>query len=491
VAVFYLPPAGFDGDFARSAKADDLRTNWDTFIGGSIADRDEGRLFYDAKQDPAAAIPADRVPIPWNGFPRSLSMFFNAGTSPAGAQEALRVAEILRPITAVIISTTQGDVTRFVSWRPGFETLRAVTPNGTLGDPVVPMHRQQDEYCEWHVDRDTAGIRRISFTAEGPEYWREMAEVDPDLVVKLYQELIHPSVVKTDLFWQHHVAARVRGTNTFRIAMRKDSYNPYNKWNTTHGAMHLTHPANTLGAEVNLAADATVVFPAVAPQPASTLARRLICCAEFGGVNRSSDPLIGAGVNAAARAGKMVTLANPVGLYIGTIDISALRGPQNQPVAQDGLKIVRASADGEMILRAEVVAPAGLTLDQCTLGGTKLSFGGQIAQKITMRLFGLVKTAAASGRSARTAACSAKCCAKSSAPNFRITVAPNQNCAGVPAGDFDIEAPFTETSPLPEAPAPALESVLAAVAGEAVEQTLDLAAELPPISRMRNPLKGL
>jgi|SRR5215212_8351825 len=105
MAVFYLPPAGFDGDFAQSAKADDLRTNWDVFIGGSIADRDDGALFYDAKNDPAPGISADRVPIPWNGFPRSLSMFFNADTSPAGAQQALRVAEILRPITAIIIPT--------------------------------------------------------------------------------------------------------------------------------------------------------------------------------------------------------------------------------------------------------------------------------------------------------------------------------------------------------------------------------------------------
>lgn len=489
MAVFYLPPAGFDGDFAQSARAADLRTNWDEFIGGGIADRDEGALFYDAKSDPAPGVTADRVPIPWNGFPRSLSMFFNAATSPAGARDALRVAEILRPVTAVIVASAQGDVTRFVSWTPGLPTLRAVNADGTLGVPIVPMHRQQDEYCEWHVDRDAqGGIRRISFTAEGPEYWREMASVDPDLVVKLYQELIDPSVVKADLFWPHHVAARVRGTNTFRIAMRKDSYNPYNKWNTTHGVMHLTHPANTLGAEINLAADATVVFPSISPQPASTFPRRLICCAEFGGVNRSSDPLIGAGVNGAARSGKMVTLANPVGLYMGTIDVATLRGPQNQPIAQEALKIVRASANHEMILRAEVVAPQGFTLDRCTLGGASLAFGGQIAQKITMRLFGLVKTAPVPGRTGTTDTCSAKCCARPQAPDFRITVAPNQNCAQVPAGDFDAEAPFTENSPTPET---VMQEEAAVLSAAAEEEALDVLAAPPPISRLRNPLKGL
>jgi hypothetical protein len=39
-----------------------------------------------------------------------------------------------------------------------------------------------------------------------------------------------------------------------------DQYNPYNKWNTTHGLMHLTHPCNTLQAEITLGADATVLW---------------------------------------------------------------------------------------------------------------------------------------------------------------------------------------------------------------------------------------
>ena len=71
--------------------------------------------------------------------------------------------------------------------------------------------------------------------------------------------------------------------------------------------MHLTHRANTLGAEIALAADATVQFQ-VAPAPAATFPFRLICCAQFGGENRSSDPLIGAGVNGLAHSGLAITL---------------------------------------------------------------------------------------------------------------------------------------------------------------------------------------
>ena len=39
-----------------------------------------------------------------------------------------------------------------------------------------------------------------------------------------------------------------------RSSIRKGTYNPYNRWNTTDGIMHLTHPANTLSAEIKLGA---------------------------------------------------------------------------------------------------------------------------------------------------------------------------------------------------------------------------------------------
>src|SRR5215472_8422995 len=36
-------------------------------------------------------------------------------------------------------------------------------------------YRPQDEYCEWRVTRDPdGGIRRVTFTAEPPEYWQAL-----------------------------------------------------------------------------------------------------------------------------------------------------------------------------------------------------------------------------------------------------------------------------------------------------------------------------
>lgn len=71
--------------------------------------------------------------------------------------------------------------------------------------------------------------------------------------------------------------------------------------------MHLCQPNNTISAEIQLAADATVLYhkhgrPVV-------VADELVCCAAYGGSARSSDPTIGGTVNALARASSVNRLA--------------------------------------------------------------------------------------------------------------------------------------------------------------------------------------
>ena len=47
----------------------------------------------------------------------------------------------------------------------------------------------KDEYNEWVVTRDASGnITKISFTAENPEYWFTLWNVDPKRVLELYRE---------------------------------------------------------------------------------------------------------------------------------------------------------------------------------------------------------------------------------------------------------------------------------------------------------------
>jgi hypothetical protein len=430
MAPFYRPPADIDDYARRPALADTLRQDWHEFIAGTISERAASGLFYDAERDPTPEQPPARRPIPWNGFPRSIWQWFNADADPAGKSRALAAAETLRDVGQVSLAS---------------------------GDAVTLFERQQDEYCEWHVDRNAAGgITRIAFTSEGPEYFDRMAAIDLSLVGDLYRDHVNPAVKDSDLIWAGDVLSRGQ------VVLAKGSYNRWNKWNTQLGAMHLTHRANTLGAEINLAADATVQFP-VAQSPAATLPSRLICCARFGGVNRSSDPLIGAGVNGLARSGLAVTVDNPVGLYIQEIALGGLRDPQGTPIGAAALRIVRGSPDGSLILRAEVTPPAGATytLDQCTFEGDPVTGGGQIARRITMVLFGLAKPIA--GRTAEQAGCAGKCCRKPDTGGFLKDVEPGRDCSGLSQADWDEDAPVSPGAELAAAPRSApLRQLLAA-----------------------------
>lgn len=417
MAVFYRPPADIDDFSRRPAHEQELRQSWHDFISKAIRDRSASGLFYDAEHDPNPATAPTRAPVPWNGFPRAIWQWFNGDADPAGRPRAFATAEVLRPRANV------------------------ADPTGNL---VTLFERQQDEYCEWHVERDAAGgVTRITFTSEGPEYYQRMAEIDVTLVGDLYREHVNPTVKDEELIWGEDMTAGGQ------VIFRSGTYNRWNKWNTQLGAMHLTHRANTLGAEINLAADATLLFP-VPTAPANTLPARLICCAGFGGVNRSSDPLIGAGVNAFARSGLSVTLDNPVGLYIQEIGIDGLQDPDGLPIGAASLRITRSSPDGSLILRAEVSPPAGAnyTLDQCTFEGEPLVGGGQIARRITMVLFGLAK--AIPGRSGSSASCAGKCCRKPDTSGFLKLVSLTRNCAQLTAADWEEEAPFTSDLQLAE-----------------------------------------
>lgn len=69
-------------------------------------------------------------------------------------------------------------------------------------------------------------------------------------------------------------------------------YNPNNVWNnyTTTGTIaHLIHPANTLSAEVDIAAQSTVIRKD-SSGAIITDEQKLINCSQYGNPNRNSDP---------------------------------------------------------------------------------------------------------------------------------------------------------------------------------------------------------
>lgn len=262
------PPAGladFDG-------IPDQRAAWDEFIGLSFQRNIEGveaevgaakSQYYNPKTT-ATDPPVATDVIRWKGFPLVI-----AAKHPGNKKAAWKEADQLK---------TSGGI----------------------------KFRPQDEYLEWFVTRNALGkIIRVVFTGEGPEYWEALAEGYPQAftqaqaagglggtkhttaqgdqqkLLDLYRLFVSPGVQLADL---------LDGSG---------HYNRWNKWNTTDGAMHLTHPANTLGAEINIAAQATILRKKDG-QPV-TNPDDLICCSGYGVRVRASDPHIGDEVNTGTR----------------------------------------------------------------------------------------------------------------------------------------------------------------------------------------------
>jgi hypothetical protein len=229
----------------------------------------------------------------------------------------------------------------------------------------------QDEYCEWSVTRDsrTDKITRVTFTSEGPEYWEFLAAIDPDKVVELYQKYVDPAVKKADLF---------QGIKYVRR----------NKWNnsTTNGAMHLIQRANTLGAEIELAAAATLIRKSQGQ--VLTGEQELINCASYGEAERNSDPHIGAQVNELARMKADITLANPVGLCIAGLSVAGWQTPDGSN-PMDYWTIVRGTQQKALRAVYEVPSAKGFVVGDIKINGTNIDFGGQIADFIQIKLTGL------------------------------------------------------------------------------------------------------
>jgi len=109
--------------------------------------------------------------------------------------------------------------------------------------------------------------------------------------------------------------------------------------------MHLTSPPNTLGAEVCLAAAATLLRNVANYDPQS-----MISCSRYGQPFRNSDPHIGFKVNQIVKnAGFTVSLANPVGLYIQEPEWGPYKTPDGTP-AKDFLTVARGNGPNQIWL---------------------------------------------------------------------------------------------------------------------------------------------
>ena len=377
MADTYQPPANLK-DFNRSANGQTLFRDWHRLMNRIVnSDIDQSPAFYNVLTPPSNDPPQSAAPE-WTGLPRTIKRLV-----PNSIAAAARLVE-----NAVRMG--RPDPINGPNFTPPFHD--AATGAVFAG----PAYRPQDEYLEWVTRRDADGtITEVVFTCEGPEYWDNIAR-DRQLLLDLYKELVGDnSVVLEDLLFPRRVTwenPNARGVQTFEAG----SYNPYNKWNIA-GAVHLTQPANTLGAEITLAKEATLLYGNPDPVTADP---DLICCAAYGGINRMSDPTIGSGVNTQVQLGNRVALRNPIGLYmkVGGLRTSAFSLPNGQPFtdAQACFEVIRPAPEDvtDMIVRARFRVPVGLTFQgrQLRVGdlkveGEQVVTGGQVADTITMTLF--------------------------------------------------------------------------------------------------------
>lgn len=366
------PPADLDELAALPGGA----SRWKTYIRHTLADAaanladlrlrgDDGAVmvprFYDAQVFSPPGPPMMALPILWNAFPRRLLNRF-------GREKALQVADLLWP--------HEPD--------PDFDPLSPQFSRAIA--EATSWIRPQDEYCEWLVERDpqTQGIRRIVFTTESPESWmalhgtlnmlRLRPSDDPfpfpgsaQRAAAGYSRRLGQTITAAELQW---------GT--------EGKYDVRNRWNTTHGIVHLTHPVNNLNTHVRLVADSMV--PRSRPGDGRLITHPdALCSALAGGdPNTHADPAIAGSVNALARQGAWVTLPDPVGVVIEHIDTSGWAWPDGSP-ASDCWHIA-IGAPGR-IRRLVVEAPAGSarTLAQLRIGGEPLLHGGQVAECITVK----------------------------------------------------------------------------------------------------------
>jgi hypothetical protein len=260
---------------------------------------------------------------------------------------------------------------------------------------VLPVRDRQDEYLEWASTPNADGkISKITFVAEGYDYFSELFDKDEGRVVDLYKEFAGvTNIVPDDLrapkgIYRH----KQKGKET---VAKPGGFNPRNKYNISPGIVHLSHRANSLGAEVNLAgvsgiarknAKNAIVDPADA--------ERILCCSEGGDPDRNSDPLIGQQAYSLVLAQKRYTLANPVGLYIAGVDHSRLLLPDNRTaVPREWWKEVRGSgiwdSNRSRVLRLEFEVPKTekFVVGDLLIDGLPIKYAGRLADLITVHLF--------------------------------------------------------------------------------------------------------
>lgn len=223
----------------------------------------------------------------------------------------------------------------------------------------------QDEYCEWSVERNGDVITRVTFTTEVREYYSTLAAQDPEALLALYRQFVSPEVQPADLF-------------------DGNTYDPNNAWNRRVDGpiMHLCQTNNNLEAAIVLAAQATVLLERNGVRV--TDQQDLVVCGRLGNPFRNSDPQIASAINGLAATGAKLTLEDPVGLYIDRLEMAGMEFPEGVDSAACWV-IERGNVGHAVRARFEVPGGSG-TVSDVMIGGAPIRSGAQLADRITVRI---------------------------------------------------------------------------------------------------------
>jgi hypothetical protein len=275
--------------------------------------------------------------------------------------------------------TPAGLIPELIEWSAfPVRVLTEVGRGAASWDRADSSRLEQDEYCEWSVERgDDGKITRITFTTEVPEYWEHVAQNDRNLLLKLYRQFVDPNVELDELFDDggKYVGGNIRHER--------------NQWNSsTEGRLaHLVNPASTLGAAIRLVAEATILRV----RDGKLVADRqdLVVCGGLGNELRNSDPQIAEIVNGAAKAGSEITLLDPVGLYLDGRS-AGMETPDGVDAAE--FWQVERGAPGHAV-RASFAVPEDrdYVVGDIKVDGLPITFGAQVADKVRVRIGAVVK----------------------------------------------------------------------------------------------------
>jgi len=220
----------------------------------------------------------------------------------------------------------------------------------------------KNEYCEWFEYRDDAGkLTSVVFTCEFPEYWQTLWDVSPERVAALYNELL-------DLPPDELVSVKDLSDGNGR-------YKWTNPYNTVKGQVHMVQSINTISALMGLLSGS---------QNPDTLRDNFESWKGIALEFKAADARVVIDLNTLMRKGLHYTLKDPVGMYILDWNDDGWTFGDGSP-AGDNWDIIRGNKDGQ-ILRVAYHIPDGQDL---YIGGTKVEFGGQIAEHVTVGITGL------------------------------------------------------------------------------------------------------